>query len=205
MSPFEALYGYKPPNLTLEAYAFTTVAGIDDLLQQRKTIQLQLKHNLRQAQERMKAYADKQRCEQKFAIGDWVYLKLKPYRQRSLHRSRLWKLSPKFAGPFQVIEHVGEVAYKLKLPAEARLHPVFHVSLLKRKVGTTDNVVASLPHFDDEGKVILHPIAILARRLVKRNNNPVPQLLIQWAHLPEQEATWEDYYTITQQFPHLQS
>ena len=75
----------------------------------------------------MKNQADKHRVERSFSNGDWVYVKLQPYRQRSLKPTALGKLSPKFYGPFQVLHKVGEVAYKLDLPASSLIHPVFHL------------------------------------------------------------------------------
>ena len=62
-----------------------------------------LKQNLLQAQERMKVQADEHRVERSFSEGDWVYLRLQPYRQRSLKSNALDKLSPKFYGPFQML------------------------------------------------------------------------------------------------------
>ena len=94
-----------------------------------------LKQNLLQARERMKVQADKHRVERSFSEGDWVYLRLQPFRQRSLKPNVLGKLSPKFYGPFQVLQRVGEVAYKLALPSDSLIHPVFHVSCLKAKLG----------------------------------------------------------------------
>lgn len=114
----------------------------------------------------MKAMTDKHRIERHFQIEDWVNLKLKTYRQYSLHKSKLWKLSPKFVGPFQVIEKIGAVAYKLQLPGTAKIHSVFHFSLLKKQIGANDRFTSVLPQFDDDGKVILQPLAILAHGLV---------------------------------------
>ncbi|XP_031108702.1 uncharacterized protein LOC116013193 [Ipomoea triloba] len=93
-----------------------------------------LKDNLRIAQQRMKHYADKNRSERSFVVGDWVYLKLQPYKQVTMAVIRNVKLSSKFYGPYEVLERVGQVAYKLKLPAGALIHPVFHISQLKRRV-----------------------------------------------------------------------
>lgn len=87
------------------------------------------------AHNRMKKQADSQRQELTFKVGDEVFLKLRPYRQRSLARKKYKKLAPKFYGPYMVIERIGEVAYKLALPLEASIHNVFHISQLKKLVG----------------------------------------------------------------------
>ncbi|KAJ1380355.1 Retrotransposon gag domain [Sesbania bispinosa] len=88
-------------------------------------------------EDQMKRFADKHRRDIHFEEGDWVYLKLQPYRLRSLAKKVNEKLSPRFYGPYQVIKRVGQVAYQLQLPCESRIHPVFHVSLLKKAIGPT--------------------------------------------------------------------
>lgn len=90
--------------------------------------------------------------------------------------------------PFQVIERVGPIAYKLLLPATAKIHLGFHVSVLKKKVDLVTTVIATLLEFDGEGKVILKSIKILARRLVKQGDSLTNQILVQWAHIPEGEV-----------------
>ena len=79
--------------------------------------------------------ADRNQRELKFKVGDEVYLKLRPYRQRSLARKKCEKLALKFYGPYEIIEEIGEVAYRLRLPPEAVIHNVFHISQLKLKLG----------------------------------------------------------------------
>lgn len=120
-----------------------------------------LKHNLLLAQNRMKQYADTNRNELKFVVGDMVYLRIKPYKQVTVAQLHYCKLRPKYYGPFQVLERVGQVAYKLQLPHEVKIHSVFYVSVLKKRVGNNDQVLQQLPPMDVHGQFIVEPFAIL--------------------------------------------
>ncbi|KAL7145472.1 hypothetical protein ABFS83_07G086400 [Erythranthe nasuta] len=205
MSPFQALYGYQPPQVGYGPWLEIKTAGVEQwLIDHTKMIQ-HLKSLLQKARDRMKMQADKHRSEREFAVGDWVFLKLKLYKQLSLKKSPIWKLMPKFCGPFEILKRIGEGAYCwLKLPEAAKVHPVFHVSLLKKQVGHQDRVVSELPPMTESGELLLTPVKLLARRMVKRNNAAIGQMLIQWAHLPEEEATWEDNEEILRKFPSFQ-
>ena len=87
-----------------------------------------------------------------------------------------------------MIAQVGAVAYRLQLPQRAKIHLVFHVSLLKEHVGATPTVLGTVPDMDEEGLLAAAPVAVLAHRLGKKGNHAVVYLLIQWSNRPKEEA-----------------
>lgn len=101
---------------------------------ERKLLEDVVKHQLTRAQQRMKSQADKHRQEKEFAVGDMVYLRLQPYIQSSVAPRRNQKLSYHFYGPFRILARVGQVAYRLDLPADCLIHSVVHASQVKRHV-----------------------------------------------------------------------
>ena len=125
---FKILYGRDPPHLVYYGQGSTPVSQVDQYMEERYRILDELKRHLSKAQQIMKKQADGYRRDIQFEIGDRVYLKLRPYRQKSLTRRRSEKLSPRYFGPYEIEEKIGEVAYRLKLPPTSVIHPVFHVS-----------------------------------------------------------------------------
>ncbi|KAL7106350.1 hypothetical protein ACP275_07G107500 [Erythranthe tilingii] len=179
------------------------VPEVDRTLRARDEIIKELKIHLAAAQNQMKQAADKHRREEQFEIGDWVYLKLQPYRQRSVFKRVFHKLASRFYGPFRIVERIGRVAYKLDLPSESRVHPVFHVSLLRRKLGDQLSAVATLPPYTVDGEPVLEPTQILESRAVAGNGGRVREVLVKWNSLPVEDATWEALEVLVEKFPHL--
>ena len=89
-----------------------------------------IKKNLKATQDRQKSYADNNRNETQFAVGDHVFLKIKP-RKNSSNLGNCSKLATKYCEPFEILNRVGPVAYELALPTSIKVHNIFHVSLLK--------------------------------------------------------------------------
>jgi Chromo (CHRromatin Organisation MOdifier) domain len=176
--------------------------SVNDLITERQTTVKLLKQQLIKAQERMKKFSDKKRSERKFSVGDWVYLKLQPYRQVFIQgKIGTHKLKPKYYGPFEIFKKIGAVAYKLNLPAGSAIHPVFHVSQLKKCHGQHSNVSGTLPLIGTGGQIRIEPIEILDRRLTKRNNKAVAEVLVRWSNLDTEESTWEEFEYLCKQFP----
>ena len=179
----------------------TVVNSVQEMLQERDTILDELRVNLLRAQQRMKVAADRKRREVEFAVGDMVYLKLQPYRQRSLARRPFEKLAAKFYGSFPVLQRVGIVAYKLDLPQGSKLHPVFHVSQLKKALGTQPAFPTIPQTLNTDLETIVQPEQLLAVRYTGVVKASPLEVLVKWKGLPEFEATWEEADMINSRFP----
>lgn len=115
MTPFEALYGYKPTQMGIgPLLQGSSEEAKKVLLERQKIIQI-LKENLQLAMHRMKRYADLHRSEREFKVVDFVFIRMQPFRHAPDQLRRQTKLSVKYFGPYQVIAKIGEVAYELKL------------------------------------------------------------------------------------------
>jgi hypothetical protein len=192
MTPFMSLYGYHPPSITSSLKEKYKVQVVEDHIKHQQVIQI-LKDNLTMAHNRMKQQADQHHSERSFEVGDWVFLRLQPYKQMSLKKAKKDnKLSPKYYGPYKVLQKIGTMAYKLELPASSRVHPVFHVSCLKKVIGDKILVQTILPELDEEGKIILEPKAITDTRVHQLRNRSISEYLIKWRKLLAEDSTWED-------------
>jgi hypothetical protein len=149
----------------------------------------------------MKSYADKICLERQFNVGEQVLLKLQPYVQQSVVNRSYPKLSYKYFGPYHIMEKIGPVAYKLELPETAQVHIVFHVSQLKPFTANYSPFCSDCPTAPDLAATTPLPATILQLRLVRKSNAAVQLALIQWAHLPADQATWEDYYVVIAKYP----
>jgi hypothetical protein len=164
----------------------------DHIENQQQVLQI-LKDNLTMAQNRMKQQADQHRSERSFEVGDWVFLRLQPYKQMSLKQAKKDnKLSPKYYGPYKVLQKIGTMAYKLELPASSQVHLVFLVSCLNKVIGDKIPVQTILPELDEEGKIILDPEAITDTRIRQLRNRSISKYFIKWRKLPAEDSTWED-------------
>ncbi|KAA0066459.1 Retrotransposable element Tf2 [Cucumis melo var. makuwa] len=186
----------NPPSLLSYGDGTTTNLTLADQLKERDTILAALREQLLLAQQQMKQYADKKRRHVEFNVGDWVLLKIRPYRQLSLRKKRNQKLSPKYFGPYEIQAKVGTVAYKLDLPTDSSIHPVFHVSQLKKFIGDCTGIQPTLQFVNENLEWQAQPEEVLQ---YQKNKAGAWEVLIRWKNLPDHEASWESYDEIQQQ------
>jgi hypothetical protein len=202
MTPFEVVYGQKPPSILSYLLGTSKFQAFDQTLTVREDILCTLKENLVMAQNHMKKQADQGHSERQFAEGDQVFLWLQPYKKTSLKAEHCQNLAPKFYGPYTILKHVGQVTYQLALPSHSKLHPVFHVSCLKKVIGTQCQIQTNLPELVEEGSIWLQKKVVLDQRECHLRQRTIKEVLVQWKDITPIDATWE-LATILQQFPHL--
>ena len=204
-TPYEITFGRKPFNFSEYIAGSSCIDAVDDMLTACEDTFRAIRKKLPKAQASMKLHADSKRRDVSYEPNDWVLLKLRPLRQTSAKGSQAisGKLAKRFYGPFKIIERIGRVAYRLKLPDETKIHPVFHCSMLNPFRGTPeDEKIATLPaHFTDDQPIIA-PAAILDYRQTSATLDSW-DVLVQWHGLSPDETSWEDWDQLRQDY-HLE-
>ncbi|GJS47335.1 putative reverse transcriptase domain-containing protein [Tanacetum coccineum] len=153
----------------------------------------QIKDRLKAARDRQKSYADKRRKPLEFSVGEYVLLKVSPWKGM-VRFEKKGKLAPRFVGPFEIIEKVGPVAYRLDLPKELNgVHDTFHVSNLKKCLADpTLQVPLDEIRVDAKLNFVEEPVEILEREFKKLKRSRIAIVKVRWNSKRGLEFTWED-------------
>ncbi|XP_060962121.1 uncharacterized protein LOC133032258 [Cannabis sativa] len=163
-----------------------------------------IQERLKVVQSRQKSYADLHRREVEFDVGNYVFLKVTPMRGVTRFGVK-GKLAPRCIGPFEVIERIGEVAYRLNLPGQlGHVHNVFHVSMLRKYTLDPSHVIEyeAIP-LQEDVTYEEEPVKILVRELKVLRNREIPVVKVLWKNHREDEATWEIESEMYVKYPHL--
>ncbi|CAL9004570.1 unnamed protein product [Prunus brigantina] len=145
MAPYEALYERqcKTP-ICWNEVGDRKLEKVDSIRATNEKVKM-IKEKLKIAQDRQKSYADNRSKDLEFVVGDWVFLKLSPWKG-VMRFGKRGKLSPRYIGPYEITERIGPVAYRLALPPElSRVHDVFHVSMLRKYMPDPSHVLEYQP------------------------------------------------------------
>ncbi|KAL0562098.1 hypothetical protein IC582_002548 [Cucumis melo] len=204
MAPFEALYGKccRSPVCWGEVGEQRLVGP--ELVQSTNEAIQKIRSRMHTAQSRQKSYADVRRKDLEFEVGDKVFLKVAPMKG-VLRFERRGKLSPRFVGPFEILERIGPVAYRLALPPSlSTVHDVFHVSMLRKYVPDPSHVVDYEPlEIDENLSYVEQPVEVLAREVKTLRNKQIPLVKVLWRNHRVEEATWEREDDMRSRYPEL--
>ncbi|KAL5578261.1 hypothetical protein UlMin_019964 [Ulmus minor] len=142
------------------------------------------------AQNRQKLYADKRRRPLEFEVGDLVFLKVAPFKG-VIRFGKRGKLNPRYVGPYEILERVGKVAYRLALPPNlASVHNVFHVSMLKKYVPDASHILEQEPiELHEDLTYEEKPVQILDRKIKTLRNQEIQLVKVLWRNQKMEEAT----------------
>ncbi|CAA7389230.1 unnamed protein product [Spirodela intermedia] len=197
MTPFRTVYGRDPPKLIKYGTFPSPLDAINQLLTEQDAILEILKFNLHKAQVKMKFNTNKHHREVELEVGDLVFLKIKPYKMKSLAKKENEKLNPHYFGPYPIMERIRLVAYKLQLPDHSNVHLVFHISQLRKTLRSNNISQPIPPTLSEEQEWILIPDGIKAHKSTPQDT----EILVSWKHLPEFESSWMIVSTFLRQFP----
>ena len=207
-APFEALYGRmcRSPLCWTEVgdtQILKTITG-PEMIQETTNKISKIRERIKSARDRQKSYVDNRRKPLDFNIGDRVLLKVSPWKGVVCFGKK-GKLAPRYVGPFEILERIGLVTYKLKLPQELRsIHDTFHVSNLKKCLAD-ESLIIPLDeiHIDDKLQFVEEPLEIMNRKVKQLRQTQIPIVLVRWNSRRGPELTCEREDQMKQKYPHL--
>ncbi|KAD3640079.1 hypothetical protein E3N88_29302 [Mikania micrantha] len=203
-APFEALYGRK----CRSPVCWTDVGDsqvIGPKLIQETTDKIKIiQSRLKAARDRQKSYADRRRKPLEFQVGDRVLLKVSPWKG-VVRFGKKGKLAPRYIGPFEILERIGPVAYKLKLPVElSNVHDTLHVSNLKKCLADHDvQIPLEDIQIQNNMQFIERPVEIMDHGVKKLKRSRIPIVKVRREGKRGAEFTWEREDQMKLKYPHL--
>ncbi|GJV82253.1 putative reverse transcriptase domain-containing protein [Tanacetum coccineum] len=203
-APFEALYGRKCRSPVLWAeIGEGSLIGHELVLETTDKVVL-IKEKLKAARDRQKSYADKRRKPLEFEVGDQVLLKVSPWKG-VVRFGKKGKLAPRYVGPFEILERIGLVAYRLRLPEElSSVHDTFHVSNLKKCLADANlHVPLDEIKVDKTLRFVEEPVEIMDREIKKLKRKKIALVKVRWNSKRGPGFTWEHEDQMRIKYPQL--
>ena len=159
---------------------------------------------LKTAFSRQQSYADPKRRDVQFDIENHVFLKISPMKG-VMRFGKKGKLAPRYIGPFEILDKVGNVSYRLALPPHmSQVHPVFHISMLQMYVSKPAHILPVQDvNVEEDITYREEPVAIVDRQIRRLRNKEIAMVKVQWRRHSPEECTWETEQTMRDQYPQL--
>ncbi|GJY69532.1 putative reverse transcriptase domain-containing protein [Tanacetum coccineum] len=201
---FEALYGRKCRSPVLWAEIGESSLIGPELIQETTDKVVLIKEKLKAARDRQKSYADNRRKLLEFKVGDRVMLKVSPWKG-VIRFGKKGKLAPRYVGPFEILERIGLVAYRLRLPEElSGVHDTFHVSNLKKCLADASlHVPLDEIKVDKTLRFVEEPVEIMDREVKSLKRSKIALVKVRWNSKRGPEFTWEREDYMKSKYPQL--
>ncbi|GJZ51284.1 putative reverse transcriptase domain-containing protein, partial [Tanacetum coccineum] len=201
---FEALYGRKCRSPVLWAEIGEESLIGPELIQETTDKVVLIKEKLKAARDRQKSYADNRRKPLEFEVGDRVMLKVSPWKG-VIRFGKKGKLAPRYVGPFEILERIGLVAYRLRLPEElSGVHDTFHVSNLKKCLADASlHVPLDDIKVDKTLRFVEEPVEIMDREVKSLKRSKIALVKVRWNSKRGPEFTWEREDYMKSKYPQL--
>ncbi|GJV66541.1 reverse transcriptase domain-containing protein [Tanacetum coccineum] len=201
---FEALYGRKCRSPVLWAEIGENSLIRPELIQEMTDKVVLIKEKLKAARDRQKSYADNRRKPLEFEVGDQVLLRVSPWKG-VMRFGKKGKLAPRYVGPFEILERIGPVAYRLRLPKElSEVHDTFHVSNLKKCLADANlHVPLDEIKIDKTLHFVKEPVEIMDHEVKTLKCSKIPIVKVRWNSKLGHEFTWECEDHMKARYPQL--
>ncbi|GJR16946.1 putative reverse transcriptase domain-containing protein [Tanacetum coccineum] len=203
-APFEALYGRKCRSPVLWAEIGGSSLIGPELVQEMIDKVVLVKEKPKAARDRQKSYADKRCKPLEFEVGDHVLLKVSPWKS-VVRFGKKGKLAPRYVGPFEILERIGPIAYRLRLPEKLiGVHDTFHVSNLKKCLGNANlHVPLNEIKIDKTLRFVEEPREIMDCEVKSLKRSRIPLVKVRWNSKRGPEFTWEREDYMKSKYPQL--
>ncbi|GJY82773.1 hypothetical protein Tco_0496149 [Tanacetum coccineum] len=181
----------------------SSLTGLE-LVQEMTDKVVMVKEKPKAARDHQKSYADNRRKPLEFEVGDRVLLKVSPWK-RVIRFGKRGKLAPRYVGPFEILERIGPVAYRLRLPEElSGVHDTFHVSNLKKCLADANlHVPLNEIKIDKTLRFVEELVEIMDREIRNSKRSKIPLVKVRWNSKRGPEFTWEREDYMKSKYPQL--
>ncbi|CAL1353211.1 unnamed protein product [Linum trigynum] len=203
-APYEVLYGRKCRTpLYWDAEGMRQLEGPEMIQKAVEKVEV-IRRNLKTAQDRQKSNAERPGNPRSYEVGDMVFLRVSPWKG-VMRFGKKGKLSPRYIGPYEVLERIGPLAYRLALPPSlSRIHDVFHVSMLRAYRSNPEHVIRHEDiQLEDDLTYEEVPIQIVDRQEKELRRKKIAMVKVVWRNQGSEAATWETESSMREKYPEL--
>ena len=204
MAPYEALYGRKCRfPLCQDEIGERELSGPEIIWDTAEKVTL-IRKKLKTAASRQKSYANLKYKDVEFQVDDYMYLKVSPMKG-VMRFGKKRKLALRYIGPFEILDRVGMVVYRLALPPNlSQVHPVFHVLMFRKYISDPSHILQPQSmELNEDFTYEEEPVAIVDYQVRQLRSKQIPMVKVLWSSKNVKKHTCETEAEMRAAYPYL--